>query len=235
MSSQKALVILSGGQDSTTCAAVACEQFAEVHAITFNYQQRHAIEIESAIAVALALDLASHEIITIGPVLKSSSPLVSNHPLGQYGGMAELPPGTEPTFIPGRNLLFLTLAANYAMHLGIQDIFIGVCEADIAGYWDCRQSFIDAMGVAIGEGMSGRPDAFHIHNPLMHLSKAESLYLAQAALGKRFDAVMALTHTCYAGVKGGCGRCHACLVRDHGFKTAGMVDPLWRYRQVAVA
>ncbi len=231
---KKALVILSGGQDSTTCAAVACQQFAEVHALTFHYQQRHAIEIASATAIAQALNLASHEISEVGPVLKSSSPLVSEQALGQYEAIADLPTGLEPTFVPGRNMLFLTLAANHAMSLGIRDLVIGVCEADFAGYWDCRPSFIDAMAIALGEGMSGEPDAFRIHNPLMHLNKAESVRLAQATLGDRFEAIMGLTHTCYAGVKGGCGRCHACLVRDQGFEAAGIADPLWRYRLAAV-
>jgi 7-cyano-7-deazaguanine synthase len=234
MSIKKALVILSGGQDSATCAAIACQQFDEVHAISFDYQQRHQVELASARAVATALNLASHEICTVGSVLKSASPLVSDTELGQYGAISDLPNGQEPTFVPGRNLLFLTLAANHAAHLGLFDLFIGVCAADFEGYWDCRQRFIDAMAVALGEGFSGQPEAFRIHTPLMDLNKAESVQLAHRTLGDRFNAVMGLTHTCYAGVKGGCGRCHACLVRDAGFKAAGMADPLWLHRLVAI-
>ena len=232
MNPTQALVILSGGQDSTTCAAVACQEFDQVHAITFNYQQRHALELESAAAVAQALALASHEIIDLGPVLKSTSPLTSATPLAQYNAVEELPSGIEPTFIPGRNILFLTIAANRAANLGLTDIFMGVCETDFAGYWDCRQRFIDAMAVALGEGMSGQPHAYRIHTPLMSLNKAKSVQLAQRLLGERFTAVMQLTHTCYAGIKGGCGQCHACLLRDRGFREAGIDDPIWHYRQV---
>lgn len=229
-----ALIVLSGGQDSTTCAAIACQEFDVVHAITFDYQQRHAIELESATAIAQALGLANHEIIPLGPVLKGTSPLVSDTPLAQYASAAELPTGVEPTFIPGRNILFLTIAANRAYCLNTQDIFMGVCEADFAGYWDCRQSFTDAMAVALGEGMYGKPEAYRIHTPLMQLTKAESVRLAQGVLGDRFQAVMELTHTCYAGVRGGCGKCHACILRDRGFQEAGIADPIWKFREVPV-
>jgi 7-cyano-7-deazaguanine synthase len=226
----KALCVLSGGQDSTTCAAIACQQYDRVHAITFDYGQRHAIELESARAIASSLNLFSHEIIQLGPVLKGTSPLVSDTPLGQYNSTEELPGGVEPTFIPGRNILFLTIAANRAAVLGIKDIFMGVCEADFAGYYDCRQVFVDAMAVAIGEGVWGNSTAFTIHTPLMQLTKAESVNLAVEVLGDRFESVFELTHSCYAGVKGGCGKCHACLIRDRGFTIAGVPDPIWKFR-----
>ncbi|MGA7933727.1 MAG: 7-cyano-7-deazaguanine synthase QueC [Kovacikia sp.] len=226
----QALCVLSGGQDSTTCAALACQQFDQVHAITFNYGQRHLIELESAIAIAKAFNLASHEIIEVGPILKSTSPLVSDTPLGQYNSTEELPGGVEPTFIPSRNILFLTLASNRAAVLGIRDIFMGVCEADFAGYYDCRQVFVDAMAKAIGEGVWGDPNAFVIHTPLMQLTKAESVSLAVDILGDRFVELFQLTHTCYAGIKGGCGKCHACLIRDRGFAQAGVTDPIWKFR-----
>jgi 7-cyano-7-deazaguanine synthase len=227
--SSKALIILSGGQDSTTCAAIALQQFQEVHAVTFDYQQRHLIELESATAVAKALSL-KHEVSAIGSILKGTSPLVSDAPLEEYASVDELPGGVESTFIPGRNVLFLTLAANRAFCLGIRDIFIGVCETDFAGYWDCRQSFVSAMAIALGEGFYGQPNAFRIHTPLMNLTKAQSVHLAQDVLSDRFEEVMSLTHTCYAGVKGGCGKCHACLLRDRGFREAGIDDPIWKWR-----
>jgi 7-cyano-7-deazaguanine synthase len=230
MTGKKALCVLSGGQDSTTCAAIATQQFEEVHAITFNYGQRHAIELASAAAIAQTLNLASHEVIELGPILKGTSPLVSNTTLGEYESVEALPGGVEPTFVPARNLLFLTLAANRAAVLGIRDIFMGVCEADFAGYYDCRQVFVDAMAKALGEGVWGDPEAFKIHTPLMQLTKAESVKLAVDVLGDRFSEVFALTHTCYAGVKGGCGKCHACLIRDRGFLQAGLEDPIWQLR-----
>lgn len=226
--------MLSGGQDSTTCAALACQQFDEVHAITFNYGQRHLIEIESAIAIAKTLKLASHEIVEFGSILKGTSPLVSDNPLGQYNSTEELPGGVEPTFVPARNILFLTLAANRAAIRGIKDIFIGVCEADFGGYYDCRQVFVDAMATALGEGIWGNPTSFVIHTPLMQLTKAESVKLAVEVLDDRFQEIFELTHTCYAGVKGGCGKCHACLIRDRGFSEAGIEDPIWKFRKVVL-
>jgi 7-cyano-7-deazaguanine synthase len=234
MTVSKALCVLSGGQDSSTCAAIACQQFDEVHAVTFNYGQRHLIELESAIALARALNLTSHEIVDLGPVLKGTSPLVSDNQLGQYDSAEELPTGVEPTFVPARNILFLTIAANRAAVLGIKDIFMGVCEADFAGYYDCRQVFVDAMAKALGEGIWGNPESFVIHTPLMCLTKAESVKLAVEVLGDRFNEIFELTHTCYAGIKGGCGKCHACLIRDRGFTQAGVSDPIWKFRQSAI-
>jgi 7-cyano-7-deazaguanine synthase len=230
----KALVILSGGQDSTTCAAIACQQFSEVHAVTFDYGQRHAIELESAQSVSAALGIKHHEFIKVGPILASTSPLVSSNALGQYDSPDDLPGGVEPTFIPGRNLLFMTLAANRAAAWGIRDIFTGLCEEDFGGYFDCRQVFVDAMAAALGEGIWGEPDAFTIHTPLMKLSKAASVRLAVEVLGDLFHEVFQHTHTCYAGVKGGCGKCHACHLRDRGFRDAGVDDPIWQHRAVAV-
>lgn len=233
---RKCLVILSGGQDSTTCTAIAQKEFDEVHAVTFNYGQRHIIEIQSSIKIAKALGLDSHEIIDLGQgILKGNSPLVSNNELGVYKDVGELPGGVEPTFVYGRNILFLTLAANRAAIKGITHLFTGVCEADYAGYFDCRLDFIDAMSKALGEGIYGFSEAFQIHTPLMKLTKAESVLLAKEILGDKFDSVMELTHTCYAGVKGGCGQCHACLIRDRGFKEAGIFDPIWKFRNVPIS
>ena len=227
----KALIILSGGQDSTTCAAIARQQFEEVHAVTFNYGQRHKIEIESAIEVAKLLNLDSHEIIDLGKILIGSSPLVSDRPVGQYESADDLPGGIEPTFVPGRNLLFLTIAANRFAALGVKNLFIGVCEADYGGYPDCRQTFIGFAAKTIGDGFYGNPESFIIHTPLMRLTKAQSVSLAYEVMGDRFNAIMGATHTCYNGIKGGCGKCHACILRDKGFKESGLKDPLLDVRK----
>lgn len=229
----KCLVIFSGGQDSTTCLLQAKQQFDEVHCVTFNYGQRHAIELEGARAVAQAIGVASHEVITLGRVLKGTSPLVSDTALGHYDSPEALPGGVEPTFVPGRNLLFLTIAANRAACLGVRDLFTGLCEEDYGGYYDCRQVFVDAMQTAIGEGVYGDPAAFKIHTPLMHLSKAASVKLAVQLAGEQFESIFKHTHTCYDGIKGGCGTCHACILRDRGFREAGVDDPLWQLRAVA--
>jgi 7-cyano-7-deazaguanine synthase len=226
----KALVVLSGGQDSTTCAVIAKSQYSNVHAITFNYGQRHLAEIESATKIAKLLGI-KHEIIDIGSgILKGDSPLISGNQLGLYNGVDELPGGVEPTFVYGRNILFLTIAANRAACLGASNIYIGVCQADFAGYWDCRQSFIDKMQDALNEGIYGE-DRLSIITPLMDLTKAESVLVAHELMGEQlFNDVFALTHTCYAGVKGGCGKCHACILRDKGFRDAGIDDPIWQFR-----
>ena len=228
-----ALVVLSGGQDSTTCAAIAQQQHDRVSAIVFHYGQRHAVEIESARAVARELGLYDLEEIDLGPVLKSTSPLVSDTPLGQYDAPELLPQGIEPTFVPARNLLFLTVAANRAAAADVRDIYTGLCEEDYGGYPDCRRSFVDAMERAIGEGVYGEPDAVRIHTPLMRLTKSASVKLALEVLGDRFERVFEQTHTCYAGIKGGCGKCHACILRDRGFREAGIVDPIWKYRRTS--
>ena len=227
----RALVVLSGGQDSTTCAVMAKQQFDEVYAVTFNYGQKHLTEIGSAIKIAEALSMPL-EIVDLGPqILKGSSPLISGNALGVYNSPEELPSGVEPTFVGGRNILFLTLAANRADCVGIKDIFTGVCQADFAGYWDCRQTFIDKMQAALNEGFY-REERFKIHTPLMNLTKTQSVRIAYGILGdKKFDELFALTHTCYAGVEGGCGKCHACILRDKGFTDAGIPDPIWRFRK----
>ena len=229
---RKSLVILSGGQDSTTCLAVSYQESEEVHCITFNYGQRHSIEIESAIAVAQAFNVTSHEVINLGAtILASRSPLVSSNKVSKYESIDDLPEGVEPTFIPGRNILFLTIAANRAAALDITDIYTGLCQEDYGGYSDCRAVFVEAMSSAIGEGIYGNPNAFSIQTPLMHLTKAQSVDLAVESMGSRFDEIMGMTHTCYDGVKGGCGACHACHLRDRGFKEAGVVDPIWHFRK----
>jgi len=226
----KALIVLSGGQDSTTCAVLAKQQFDEVEAVTFNYGQKHLTEVQSAIKIADLLSIPL-EIVDLGDnILKGRSPLISNTELGTYDSPDELPSGVEPTFIGGRNILFLTLAANRADCLGVTDIYTGVCQADFAGYWDCREVFIQKMEVALNEGFYGEPK-FKIHTPLMNLTKAASVTLAYDILGTdKFKEVFSLTHTCYAGVKGGCGKCHACILRDKGFTDAGIDDPIWQFR-----
>ena len=226
----KALVILSGGQDSTTCAAIAANEFDEVHTLTFDYGQRHAIELKSAEAVSKMIGAASHEVVTLGPVLKGTSPLISDNELGTYDSAEDLPGGVEPTFVPGRNILFLTIASNRAYCVGASTLFIGVCQEDFGGYWDCRQSFIDCMEKAISQGIHGNDHGFNIETPLMDLSKKESVLLAKDVMGDQFNDLLKETHTCYAGERGGCGECHACILRDRGFKEAGIDDPLWEVK-----
>ena len=220
------LVILSGGADSAICAAIAL-QSGETHAITFDYGQRHRIEVESALAIAKALNISSHEVIDCQGILKSASPLTSDNEVEQYQSADELPDGIASTFVPARNLFFLTVAANRAISLSCDAVYAGVCQTDFSGYPDCRRSFIDATEIVLFEALEQR---IRIETPLMHLTKSESVLLAKKVMGDRFEEIMGLTTTCYNGVKGGCHRCAACLLRDRGFHEAGVDDPIWKYR-----
>ncbi len=221
----KSLVILSGGQDSTTCLFWARKQFGpEIHALTFFYGQRHAIEIDAAQRIARLANVLSHETLILPKgILMSGSPLVDHEKeVGQYGSVADLPGGTEPTFVAGRNILFLTLAANRAFALGCERIIIGISSEDFGGYPDCRPAFREAMERALQEGLEYE---LEVLAPLQELSKAETVRLA-ADLGPECLDALAYSHTCYNGQYPPCGRCHACLLRAKGFKEAGIPDPL---------
>jgi 7-cyano-7-deazaguanine synthase len=231
-----AIVILSGGQDSTTCLFWARDRFDKVHAITFNYNQRHARELDAALIVAARAGVESHETINLGPILAGRSPLTNpGEALERYRDFASMDQiigdRIELTFVPMRNALFLTLAANRAAVLGIDDLVTGVCQQDNANYPDCRRSFIDAQRLAIDEalGLSGR---FRIHTPLMDMSKAQSIALAQSLPGCM--EALAYTHTAYDGSYPPRGDDHASVLRAQGFMEAGVPDPLivraWRER-----
>lgn len=226
----KAIVVLSGGQDSTTCLFWAKQHFDEVHAITFDYDQRHRLEIEAARTVADMAGVVSHEVIAVPNCLKSHSPLTSENALETYDNFesmdATIGDRRELTFVPMRNALFLTIAANRAEALGITNIVTGVCAMDNANYDDCRVSFIQAtedyINKALGHDHRGTAP-ITIHVPLIDLSKAESIHLA-AEVGAL--EALAYSHTCYSGEYPPCGKCHACVLRAHGFEEAGIPDPL---------
>jgi len=225
----KALVILSGGQDSTTCLFWAKQHFEEVHAVTFNYGQRHTIELESANRVAQMAGVAdNHTTVTLGPILVGTSPLVSSNKLEQYKDHKSLPGGLEKTFVPMRNQLFITIAANRAYALGCRYLVTGVCEEDFGGYPDCREVFIKALELACNlgtfTGEDGALGGLTICTPLMHLTKAQSVHLA-CELPGCYDA-LAYTHTAYDGAYPPIGHDHATLLRAKGFEEAGLPDPL---------
>ncbi len=229
MRNTSALVILSGGQDSTTCLFWAKKLFRHVHAITFNYHQRHEREILAASKVAELAGVDSHTISVIGPILKGSSPLVNRgSELEQYKDMNSLPGGLEKTFVPGRNLLFLTLAANEAYNRGVLNLVTGVCQEDYGGYPDCRRVFIEAAQTAIRLGF-GFDDAdpfskMCIYTPLMDMTKAETVRMAYE-MPDCWEA-LAHTHTAYDGQYPPTGNDHATLLRAKGFFEAGKADPL---------
>jgi 7-cyano-7-deazaguanine synthase len=217
----KALVILSGGQDSTTCLFWAKREYDEVFALTFAYNQRHAIEIESARKIA-AMAGVKHEVMQLGHIFAGLSPLTDNsQEVARYKSAATLPGGLEATFVPGRNILFLAAAANRAYVLGCDDLVIGVSQEDFGGYPDCREEFIRNMEKALASGLD-RP--IKLATPLMFLGKKETVELAAQLPG----CMQALAHstTCYNGTQPPCLHCHACLLRVRGFKEAGVADPL---------
>lgn len=227
------LVVLSGGQDSTTCLFWAMKNFDIVHAITFDYGQTHAIELDAAVRVAKLAGVASHTMIKLGEVLKSSSPLTDRSvPLEKYIDFESMDKiigdRIEKTFVPMRNAFFLTLAANHAVHLGVRSLTTGVCEADNANYPDCRLSFIQQQCATINYalGMSDdiyADDQFRIYVPLIHSSKAETVRMAEQLCCMD---VLAFTHTAYDGKYPPVGQDHASLLRAKGFEDAGIPDPL---------
>lgn len=229
----KALVVLSGGQDSTTCLFWAIKEYGSenIHAITFDYGQRHRIEIEAAIKIAQLAGIADrHEVLPLGQILVSTSPLVSGNELEQYKDHQSLPGGLEKTFVPMRNTLFLTLAANRAYHHRAFHIVTGVCQEDYGGYPDCRQRFIDRLCDAFNESVNEedhyQPDKpFQIITPLMDLTKAESVHLARS-LGEDCWNALAYSHTAYDGAYPPVGHDHATLLRAKGFEESGYPDPL---------
>lgn len=239
MIADKCLVVLSGGQDSTTALFWAKREFAEVHCITFNYGQRHQIEIDSAIKVSELAGVKdeNHSFVDISPrsytnnsgayerILESSSPLVANTQLETYQNYDEMQKiigdRVELTFVPMRNALFLVIAANRAAVKGIKHIITGVCEADGANYPDCRRDFIDAAAMMITLALG---DDMFIHTPLIDLKKSESVKLALTLPGCYH--ALAYSHTAYDGKYPPTGKDHASVLRAHGFEEAGVPDPL---------
>ena len=214
---QKALVVLSGGQDSTICLFWAVARFQTVEAITFDYGQRHRIELESAKKVA-ALAGVPQVILPIDTFEALGGNALTSL---QEDVATDVSPNALPnTFVAGRNLIFLTFAAAYAYPRNIQHLVTGVCETDYSGYPDCRNNTIQALQVAINLGMEAR---LNIHTPLMWLTKAESVTLAQEVGAME---ALAWTHTCYKGQYPPCGTCAACKIRQQGFETAQIPDPL---------
>lgn len=212
----KALVLFSGGQDSTTCLAWALKRFKEVHAICFDYGQRHKIELTAAKKIA-KLTGTPLKIVKIDHFTNLTKNALTDKSIQiNKGSKSQLP----STFVDGRNLIFLSIAAIYAKNLGIHEIITGVCQTDYSGYPDCRDEFIKSLQKTLTLSMDYE---FKIHTPLMWFTKAETVKLMQK-LG-HVD-LLAHSHTCYEGKRPPCGKCPACLLRAKGFKEAGLKDPL---------
>lgn len=218
---QTALVLFSGGQDSTTCLAWALQRYDSVETIGFDYGQRHRVELECR-GVILG-DIGNREKLGDDHLIAVPSlNQVGETALTRNVAIAMTDTGLPNTFVPGRNIVFLALAAALAYRRGISHIVTGVCQTDYSGYPDCRSSTIDAVQQAVTLGMSRDVT---IHTPLMHLTKAETWALAREIGGQDLiDLIREQTHTCYNGVRDifhdwgiGCGECPACEIRAKGF------------------
>lgn len=208
MKKEKAVVVFSGGQDSTTCLFWAKERYSEVEAVTFDYGQRHSLEIECAKEIANQLGV-KHHVLDMS-LLNQLAPnaLTRNDIEVADGSDGELP----TTFVPGRNLLFLSFAGVLASQIGAKHIVTGVCETDFSGYPDCRDIFIKSLNVTLNLSMD---NSFVIETPLMWLNKAQTWELADKLGALEF--VRERTLTCYNGViADGCGECPSCKLRQNG-------------------
>ena len=221
--SRRAVVLLSGGLDSYTAAAIAREQGFELFALTIDYGQRHAREVEAARNVARALGVSRHVELEVDLRTFGGSSLTSDTPVPKNRAIE---PGEIPsTYVPARNTVFLSLALAWAETLGAHDVVLGVNALDYSGYPDCRPEYIEAFermaALATRAGVEG--ERFQIHAPLMTLSKAD-LISRGVALGLDYG----LTHSCYDPDSAGrpCGRCDSCVLRAAGFAQSGIADPV---------
>lgn len=207
---RKAVVVFSGGQDSTTCLIQAIANYDEVHCITFDYGQRHKLEIEVAESIAKELGVAAHKVMDVGLLNELAISSLTRDNIAVSHELQEN--GLPNSFVPGRNILFLTLAGIYAYQIGAEAVITGVCETDFSGYPDCRDEFVKSLNQSLVLGMD-RP--LKIETPLMWLNKAETWALADQ-YGK-LDFVREKTLTCYNGIIGdGCGDCPSCDLRRAG-------------------
>ena len=221
----KAIVLLSGGLDSTTCLAIAKDQDYALYALSFRYGQRHLRELDMARRIGVHFGVERHIVVdfdmrTIGGcVLTGEGEVPKSRSEEEIGG------GIPVTYVPARNTIFLSFALAWAEVVGTRDIFIGVNALDFSGYPDCRPEYIQAYermaGLATKMGVEGRP--VRIHTPLIRLTKAEIIRKGQG-LGVDY----AMTHSCYDPPPDGpaCGRCDSCLLRRKGFSEAGLEDPI---------
>ncbi len=223
---KRAVCLLSGGLDSATCLGVARRDGFECYALSFDYGQRHAVELAAAARVAKHYQAREHKIAKIDLRVFGASALTADLSVPKHQSASEIGAGIPITYVPARNTIFLSFAMAWAEVLESPDIFIGVNAIDYSGYPDCRPEFIAAFermaNLATKTGVEGRT-ALKIHTPLAQLNKAEIVRLG-AEVGLDF----ALTHSCYDPEEGGrpCGQCDSCLLRRKGFSEAGIPDPL---------
>ncbi|MDY6833187.1 MAG: 7-cyano-7-deazaguanine synthase QueC [Chloroflexota bacterium] len=215
----KAVILLSGGLDSATTAAVARSQGFGLYALTFDYNQRHKKELSCAQKIGHSLSVQDHQFIELHLPKLNSALIDTSIPIPKGHIRQTIP----ETYVPARNLIFLSIAAAYAESIGAIDIFVGVNAIDYSGYPDCRPEFIEAFQTALNTGtkvaIMGKP--FDIQTPLINLTKGEIIRWG-ISLGVDYS----LTWSCYQGGEKACGECGSCMLRQRGFQEAGINDPL---------
>ncbi len=218
----KAVVLLSGGLDSATALYLAKSKGYEVYAMSFDYGQRHNKELKCADTIATEAGVKKHVIVKTDLTLWGGSALTDKD--------IDVPDGCEGrediplTYVPARNMIFLSYAASFAEAIGSEDIFIGVSQVDYSGYVDCRLEFIEAMENAINQGTVCAVEhgkRIRLHTPFINMKKSEEI-----ALGMRLGVNYSLTWSCYRGQDRACGTCDSCLLRIKAFKEAGFDDPI---------
>jgi 7-cyano-7-deazaguanine synthase len=218
---KKAVVLFSGGLDSTTCLAIAKNSGYDCYALSFNYSQRHVIELQAAKEIAAQMQVIEHRIVNLDLGQFGGSALTDNKiNVPDYSGSADIP----ITYVPARNTIFLSIALGFAEVIGAYDLFIGVNAIDYSGYPDCRPEFIQAFqtmaNLGTKSGVLG--EKFVIQTPLLHLSKAEIIQV-----GHTLGVDYSMTKSCYALHAEGlaCGSCDSCVLRKQGFVASGVPDP----------
>lgn len=225
----KAVVLLSGGLDSTTTFAVAVAAGFELYALSFRYGQRHKVELQAARRVAEQMRVAEHVIVDIDLRMFGGSALTDDIPVPKKRSAQEMGDGIPVTYVPARNTIFLSFALAWAETLNAQDIFVGMNALDYSGYPDCRPEYIEAYermaNLATKAGVEGRQQ-LKIHAPLINLTKAQII-----REGAKLGVDYSLTVSCYDPSPEGeaCGECDACLLRKKGFAEAGVPDPTRYY------
>lgn len=217
---KKAVVLLSGGLDSSVAIHLAKNEGFEVYALSFNYGQKHNKELECAKAIAKKIGAKDHNIVTLQLNLWGGSSLTDLKMKVEDGDVTRT--DIPQTYVPARNMVFLSVAASYAEAIGAQDIYIGVSEVDYSGYVDCREEFIRSMEQTINKGTVMGAELgkkISIHTPFIHKTKAEEI-----KLGVELGVDFSLTWSCYRGGVKPCGTCDSCLLRAKAFKEVGVID-----------
>jgi 7-cyano-7-deazaguanine synthase len=222
---KKAVALASGGLDSSTAMAMAQRQGFEIHALSFDYGQRHHQELQAAKNITQSLGIRDHVIAKIDLRVFGGSALTAGIAVPKHRDAVRIASGIPVTYVPARNTIFLSVALGWCEVLGAEDIFIGVNAIDYSGYPDCRPEFLEAFermaNLATKAGVEGKA-VYRIHAPLLHMSKAQ---IIRAGIEAGVD--FSLTHSCYDPSPEGlaCGACDSCVLRRRGFEQAGIPDP----------